>query len=70
MLTKAYIRNERFGLTDSQAANLPILKDGEPIGICLGVEGNTIELLIDEKFLGQSVSLFTISKEVQSDDTH
>lgn len=70
MLTKAYIRNERLGLTDSQAANLPILKDGEPVGICLGVEGNTVEILIDEKFLSQSVSSFSISKEVQTNDTH
>lgn len=70
MLTKAYIRNDRLGLTDSQAANLPILKDGEPVGICLGVEGDSVEILIDEKFLGQSVSSFTISKEVQTNDTH
>lgn len=70
MLTKAYIRNERLGLTDSQAANLPILKDGEPVGICLGVEGDSVEILIDEKFLGQSFSSFTISKEVQTNDTH
>ena len=70
MLTKAYIRNERLGLTDSQAANLPILKDGKPVGICLGVEGDSVEILIDEKFLGQSFSSFSISREVQTNDTH
>lgn len=70
MLTKAYLNNKFLGLTDAQAANLPILKDGKPVGICLGVEGDSVEILIDETFLGQSFSSFTISKEVQTNDTH